>query len=129
MGTVEHDPRCEQSRTERNTGIDGTKPDPTASCQSLRDNHRGGALTATFYQRLHTGDLKIAAALSDAGALQQLALTASSFFPRVLSKPVLKKKVSGCRKFERSGIIPSQDGENVRETLAAISRELKTFAS
>ncbi len=32
--------------TERNTGIDGTRPDPTASRQSLRDNHRSGALTA-----------------------------------------------------------------------------------
>ena len=46
MGTVEHYARCEQSRTKRNTGIDGTKPDPTASRQSLRDNHRSGALTA-----------------------------------------------------------------------------------
>jgi hypothetical protein len=67
--------------------------------------------------------------LSNRDGVVLLALTASSFFPRVLSKPVLKKKVSGCRKFERSGIIPSQDGEDVRETLAAISRELKTFAS
>jgi len=46
MGTVEHYARCEQSRTKRNTGIDGARPDPTASRQSRRDNHRGGALTA-----------------------------------------------------------------------------------
>jgi hypothetical protein len=45
MGTVDY-ARCEQSRTKRNTGIDGTKPDPTASRQSLRGNYRSGALTA-----------------------------------------------------------------------------------
>jgi hypothetical protein len=46
MGTVEHYARCEQSRTKRNAGIDGAKPDPTASRQSFRDNHRSGALIA-----------------------------------------------------------------------------------
>jgi hypothetical protein len=45
MGTVEHYAHSEQSRTKWNTGIDGTEPDSTASRRSLRDHHRGGALT------------------------------------------------------------------------------------
>ena len=45
MGTVEYQPCRDQSRTERNAGIDGTRSDPTASRQSfVRHNHRSGAL-------------------------------------------------------------------------------------
>jgi hypothetical protein len=43
---MEHQACCEQSRTERNTGIDGTRPDPAASCWSFTDNHGRGPLTA-----------------------------------------------------------------------------------
>ena len=38
----EHDARSQQSRTKRNTGINGARPTPTAS----RSHHRNGALTA-----------------------------------------------------------------------------------
>jgi hypothetical protein len=38
----EHDARSQQSRTKRNTGINGARPNPTAS----RSHHRNGALTA-----------------------------------------------------------------------------------
>src|SRR5258708_39635143 len=49
MGTVEHHACREQSRTERNPGIDGSRADPAASPRSfIRDNHRSGALTATL---------------------------------------------------------------------------------
>jgi hypothetical protein len=44
MGTVEHYPCCAESGTERHTGIDGARADPTASRRSLRDHHRYGAL-------------------------------------------------------------------------------------
>jgi hypothetical protein len=46
MGTVEHHACREQSRTERNTGIDGGGQNPAASRRSFGDNHRNGALTA-----------------------------------------------------------------------------------
>lgn len=42
---MEHQACCEQSGTERNTGIDGRGQDPAARRRSLRHNHRSGALT------------------------------------------------------------------------------------
>jgi len=46
MGTLEYQACREQSRTERNTGIDRGGQDPAASRRSFSDNHRRGALTA-----------------------------------------------------------------------------------
>src|SRR5712664_60935 len=44
-GTVEHRACCEQSRTERNTGIDDGGSDPAASRRAFRDYHGSRALT------------------------------------------------------------------------------------
>jgi hypothetical protein len=43
-GTVEHRACCEQSRTERNAGIDDGGSDPAASRRAFRDYHGSGAL-------------------------------------------------------------------------------------
>ena len=42
---MEHRACCEQSRTERNAGIDDGGQDPAARRGSFRDHHRSGALT------------------------------------------------------------------------------------
>jgi hypothetical protein len=53
MGAVEQYPCCAQSRTERNTGIDGARAGPTAGRGSLRDNHRSGALIIQHFHHGH----------------------------------------------------------------------------
>jgi hypothetical protein len=39
MGTVEHFPYCAESRTERNTGIDGARRDPTTGSRGVSVRH------------------------------------------------------------------------------------------
>jgi len=60
----EHYARSQQSRTKRNTGINGARSDSTASRRYLRIDHRDGALTASYQNlasrpRLSSADLHI----------------------------------------------------------------------
>jgi hypothetical protein len=53
----EHDARSQQSRTKRNTGINGARPNPTAS----RSHHRNGALIRHLLEDQYSRPVRVVA--------------------------------------------------------------------